>query len=50
MSRTISFGNVAVNAQLHAFVAQEAMPGSGLVEADFWHGFAALVRRLAPLQ
>src|SRR5271166_5428431 len=49
MSRSISFGNVAVNAQLHAFVTQEAMPGTGVVEADFWKGLAALVRRLAPL-
>ncbi len=49
MSRTISFGNVGVTAQLHAFVTQEAMPGTGIVEADFWHGLAALVRRMAPL-
>jgi malate synthase len=49
MSRTISFGGVAVNIQLHAFVTQEAMPGTGIVEADFWQGLAALVRRMAPL-
>ena len=49
MSRTISFGNIAVNAQLHAFVTQEAMPGTGIVQADFWQGLAALVQRLAPL-
>jgi malate synthase len=49
MTRSISYGNVAVNAQLHAFVSQEAMPGTGIVETDFWTGFAALIRRLAPL-
>jgi len=40
--------DVRVDPRLSAFVAEEAMPGTGIVAADFWRGFAALVRELAP--
>ena len=33
---------------LHAFVAQEALAGSGVSAAQFWSGYAALIADLAP--
>ncbi len=33
---------------LHDFVAEEALPGSGLTQAQFWEGFAAILADLAP--
>ncbi len=47
MARVIVEG-LQVDPGLHAFVEREALPGSGVSSADFWRGFAALVRDLAP--
>ena len=33
---------------LRDFLAAEALPGTGIEEADFWHGFSELVHRLSP--
>jgi malate synthase len=43
-----AMSDVRIDPRLSAFVAEEAMPGTGIVAADFWRGFAALVRELAP--
>lgn len=48
MSLSVVIDRIAVNQRLHEFVAREAIPGTGIVERDFWRGFAALVTQLAP--
>jgi malate synthase len=47
MSRVTAAG-LAVAGDLHAFIEQDVVPGSGLTADAFWSGFAALVRDLAP--
>src|SRR5690606_6292188 len=37
-----------VAAELHRFVADEALPGTGVSEDAFWKGFAAIAHDLAP--
>src|SRR5690606_4654173 len=34
--------------ELHAFVADEALPGTGIDADAFWTGFSAIARELAP--
>ncbi len=48
MPETIRTEDIDVDARLYRFVNGEAMPGTGMDEAAFWRGFAALVRRMAP--
>ncbi|HUX73819.1 MAG TPA: malate synthase G [Steroidobacteraceae bacterium] len=48
MNRSVAIGRIHVDSRLHDFVCREAMPGSGIVQADFWPGFAALIAALAP--
>ncbi len=48
MPETIRIDHIDVDAALYRFVNGEAMPGTGIDQAAFWGGFAALVRRLAP--
>ncbi len=44
----IEAGGLRIDALLHAFVGQEAIPGTGIDAAAFWDGFGALVHDLAP--
>jgi malate synthase len=44
----ITIGGLQIAAPLHAFIEREALPGSGIAPADFWRGFAAIVRELSP--
>ena len=44
----IAAAGLSIAAPLHEFVRTEALPGSGIEEAGFWSGFAALLTRLAP--
>src|SRR5579864_4621335 len=48
MPTTVSVNGLEVDQALYDFVNNEAMPGSGIRAADFWNGFASLVRALAP--
>ena len=48
MSQRVRVGGLQVAADLHRFVEEEALPGSGLEATDFWEGLAGLVRDLAP--
>jgi malate synthase len=44
----VTSGGLHVSGLLHAFVRDEALPGSGLGEAEFWSGFEALLREFVP--
>jgi malate synthase len=44
----VSAGGLSIIAPLHEFIHGEALPGTGLDEAAFWAGFAALITRFAP--
>ena len=48
MTDRIELAGLNVARELHAFVADEALPGTGLDEAAFWQGFSAIVHDLAP--
>jgi malate synthase len=48
VSHRIDVAGLRVDRQLFAFIAEEALPGTGVAELDFWHGFAAIVDDLAP--
>ncbi len=44
----IAAGGLHVDRDLHRFITDEALPGSGVAAAAFWDGFGAMVRDLAP--
>ena len=48
MTARIQKHRLAVAANLHDFIEQEALPGSGMASDAFWQGFDALVHTLAP--
>lgn len=48
MNAYVSVSGLSVAEPLLEFVRDEALPGSGIAEADFWDGAAALIRDLAP--
>jgi len=48
MSTKISLHGLSIDPQLHRFIEDEAIPGTGVAAADFWKGFAALTGELAP--
>lgn len=48
MTERIPHHGLQVAASLHRFIEEEALSGSGLAPDEFWAGFAALVRDLAP--
>ncbi|HMH28375.1 MAG TPA: malate synthase G [Steroidobacteraceae bacterium] len=48
MPATVSLGDLKVDKALYDFVNNEAIPDSGLQAQEFWKGFAALIRTLAP--
>ncbi|GAA4101444.1 malate synthase G [Nocardioides kongjuensis] len=47
-SDRVALGGLRVAPVLHAFVRDEALPGSGLDEAAFWTGVEALLRTFVP--
>src|SRR5450759_4018312 len=48
MPETVRVDSIEIDQRLYDFVVQEAISGTGVAAADFWHGFAALTSRLAP--
>ncbi|OZI50080.1 malate synthase G [Bordetella genomosp. 4] len=48
MTERIEQDGLQVAAVLHQFIQNEALPASGIAPQDFWRGFAAIVRDLAP--
>ena len=48
MNDRIEIAGLQVARELHDFIENEALPGSGVEAAGFWTGFAALVYDLAP--
>ena len=48
MTNRIEIAGLRVAGDLFTFVAEEALPGTGLTELDFWHRFADIVHDLAP--
>ncbi len=48
MASRIEIEGLKVDAGLAAFVAERALPGTGVPSGQFWRGFAELVRDLAP--
>lgn len=49
MSDRVQIGALQVADELHAFVRDEALRGSGIDEAAFWGGFEEIVRDLGPV-
>jgi malate synthase len=48
MTDTIEIEGLSVAAQMHAFVENEALPGTGVDPAAFWSGLSSLAHDLAP--
>lgn len=48
MSDTIEASGLRIARELHDFVVQEALPGTGVDAGAFWAGFSAIVHDLAP--
>ena len=48
MRATVSVDRLKIDKALYDFVNDEAIAGSGVQAREFWGGFAALVRALAP--
>jgi malate synthase len=48
MRATVRVDQIQVDKELYDFVNNEAIPGSGVEATEFWKGFAALVRSMAP--
>jgi len=48
MTARVTVGGLSIDVDLHAFVEQEALVGSGIDAEEFWSGFAAIVRDLTP--
>ena len=48
MANRIEIGGLQVDRGLYDFVNKRAMPGTGIKLAEFWAGFAKIVRDLAP--
>ena len=44
----VTVGGITVSAAMHAFITDEALPGTGLKADEFWAGFATLLADLAP--
>jgi malate synthase len=48
MTQRVQVGGLSVAAELHRFVNEEALPGSGIDPDAFWSGADAIIHDLAP--
>jgi malate synthase len=48
MTDRIEIAGLRIARELHEFVVNEALPGTGVAADVFWNGFSAIVRDLAP--
>lgn len=48
MSNRVEIEGLKIAGELHRFIADEALPGTGIDSGAFWTGFAAIARDLAP--
>ncbi|MGR3492918.1 MAG: malate synthase G [Shimia sp.] len=48
MSDRFSAAGLSVDAHLHSFIEQEALPGTGIAAAVFWNALADLIARFGP--
>ena len=48
MTERISIHDLQVDTELHRFIEDEVLPGTGLASEAFWKGFDAIVADLAP--
>jgi malate synthase len=48
MANYIKVGNLQVAQELYEFINLEALPGSNVVQNEFWAGFEAMVKDLTP--
>ena len=48
MTDRISLHDLHIATTLHHFIERDVLPGTGVESADFWQGFDAIVRDLAP--
>ncbi|HEX5818551.1 MAG TPA: malate synthase G [Gemmatimonadales bacterium] len=48
MSNIVKVAGLEVTRPLHDFMAQEALPGTGLMPEHFWSAYAAILRDLMP--
>jgi malate synthase len=49
MTRRIDRAGLKVDAELDAFIAGKALPGTGIAPETFWQGFSELVHKLGPV-
>jgi malate synthase len=47
MTQTIQLAGLTINQNLHDFIESEALPGTGIVSADFWQAFANIINDLS---
>ncbi len=48
MTARIAINGLQVASELHQFIEQQVLPGTGVDASAFWKGFSALVHELAP--
>ena len=46
--QAVEIEGLAVAAELHSFISEEALPGSGVDPARFWQGLSGLIHELGP--
>jgi malate synthase len=48
MRPTVTLEEITVDSGLYNFVNSEVLPGTGVQQRDFWHGFAVFVAEMTP--